>query len=467
MPDSVFLVPAAPSPELRLLLRIAGPIALAQIAQMAMGVTDSILLGGLGADALAVGGLSTTLFFTVLAVLQAMLGAGGVLIAQARGRGQPERVAPIHAMLLVLALLLCVPCLMILVQAGPLLRALHQPTAFVGPVTSFVHILMWGVPPALIGTGVVDAVLPALDAQGILLRVMPVVAVVNGVLNAALIHGWFGLPALGLDGSALATTLTMWGTAGTLLLMVHGRRHLRLLLWPARLRRADMVVLLRLGVPMMAAAGAEFMLFQVTGLQAATLGTHALAAHQVALSLTTITYVAAMALGQAANVRVAYWTGAAQPARARHAAQVAICTAMGGMGVVGGLIYLFRARIVAFYLDPSLAANADSVRIAMGALLVASVLQLADGAQAVVGGVLRGRGDAVVPMVLAILGYWGVGFPLGTWLAFRCGWGIVGLWCGIAVALAVVALMLAARAVRSLGDRWRVPGTAPATLSGP
>ncbi|MBB2160921.1 MATE family efflux transporter, partial [Gluconacetobacter sacchari] len=307
--------PASPRSELRLLLRIAAPIALAQIAQMAMGVTDSVLLGGLGADALAIGGLSTTLFFTVMAVLQAMLGAGGVLIAQASGRGERARIASIHAMLLVMALLLCLPCLAILGQAGALLRLMHQPEAFVAPVSSFTHILMWGVPPALIGTGVVEVVLPALDAQIILLRVMPAVAVVNGVLNAALIHGWFGLPALGLRGSALATTLTMWGSALVLLAMVHSRPHLRLLLWPLRPRAADMAVLLRLGLPMFAGAAAEIMLFEVTGLQAATLGPHALAAFQIVLSVTATTYMVTMALGQAANVRVAYWTGGNHPAR--------------------------------------------------------------------------------------------------------------------------------------------------------
>lgn len=239
MPDPACPDSSSPPGELRLLLRIAAPIALAQIAQMAMGVTDSVLLGGLGADALAIGGLSTMLFFTLLVMLQANLGAGGVLIAQARGSGDEGRIASIHAMLLVVALLLCVPFLALLTQAGPLLRLMHQPATLVGPVTSFLHILMWGVPPALIGTGVVEVVLPALDAQGVLLRVMPVVAVVNGVLNAGLIHGWFGLPAMGLRGSALATTLTMWGAALVLLAMVHSRPHLRLLLWPPRPRAAD------------------------------------------------------------------------------------------------------------------------------------------------------------------------------------------------------------------------------------
>ncbi|GAA4476433.1 MATE family efflux transporter [Gluconacetobacter asukensis] len=461
------LDPALPQSELRLLLRVAAPIALAQIAQMAMGVTDSVLLGGLGADALAIGGLSTTLFFTVLAVLQAMLGAGGVLIAQARGRGDRERIAPIHAMLLVIALLLCLPCLAILHQAGALLRLMHQPESFVGPVSSFTHTLMWGVPPALIGTGVVEVVLPALDAQIILLRVMPVVAVVNGVLNAALIHGWFGLPAMGLRGSALATALTMWGSALVLLAMVHSRPHLRLLLWPLLPRVADMAALLRLGLPMFAATGAEIMLFEVTGLQAATLGPHALAAFQIVLSVTATTYMVTMALGQAANVRVAYWTGAARPERVRRAARVAVGTAITGMGMVGCLIYLFRAPIVGFYLDPSVPANADSVRIAMAALLLAAIFQVADGAQAVLVGVLRGRGDAMVPMVLAIAGYWGVGFPLANWLAFRCGLGVIGLWGGIATALVVVALLLAARAVYALGRGRRAAGMPPeAEISG-
>ncbi|MFT8777955.1 MAG: MATE family efflux transporter, partial [Gluconacetobacter liquefaciens] len=136
------------------------------------------------------------------------------------------------------------------------------------------------------------------------------------------------------------------------------------------------------------------------------------------------------------------------------------------MGVVGCLIYLLRARIVAFYLDPSVPANAESMRIATAALLVAAIFQMADGTQAVLVGVLRGREDAMVPMVLAVAGYWGVGFPLANWLAFRCGFGVVGLWGGVATALVVVALMLGARVVYTLG-RERAAVTPPeADISG-
>uniref|UniRef100_UPI001F579C8C polysaccharide biosynthesis C-terminal domain-containing protein n=1 Tax=Komagataeibacter kakiaceti TaxID=943261 RepID=UPI001F579C8C len=112
--------------------------------------------------------------------------------------------------MLVVAVLLCVPELYCLAHVDTLLAWMNEPEAIRAPVSDFIRILMWAVPPALLGQGILTTALPVMGAQGILMRVMPFIAVVNGVFNATLIHGWFGLPALGLHGSAIATVITLW-----------------------------------------------------------------------------------------------------------------------------------------------------------------------------------------------------------------------------------------------------------------
>ncbi|AQU86462.1 MATE family efflux transporter [Komagataeibacter nataicola] len=424
--------------EFRSILAIAGPMGLSQFAQMLMGLTDDLLLGSLGAAALAIGGLATGTFFTLNAILAAMIEAGGILLSQARGRQDHASLGTTITSMLVVAIVLCGPELFCLYHIDTLLAWLHEPETIRAPVTGFVHILMWAVPPALLGQGVLTTALPVMGAQGILMRVMPCITVVNGVLNATLIHGWLGLPALGLHGSAVATVITLWCMPAILLAFMARRPELRTALRPRAHDWGHTAALLRTGLPMLAAAMAEVTLFQANSFEAARLGNAGLAAFQIMLGIGMQCFVLYLAMAQASNIRVGYWTGRNDPTMVRRTAGAGMVLGLMVACVVTLILALGRQTIIGFYLDATLPENAQAVHLALALLLVGAAFQVPDALQAIATGVLRGQGDTTIPMVLAIIGYWGLGFPAGIFLAFDEGMGVQGLWYGIGTGLVAV-----------------------------
>ncbi|GAB6966016.1 MATE family efflux transporter [Komagataeibacter kakiaceti JCM 25156] len=436
--------------EFRSLLAIAGPMGLSQFAQMLMGLTDDVLLGGLGATALAIGGLATGTFFTLTAILAAVIEAGGILLAQARGRQDHASLGTIITSMLVVAVLLCVPELYCLAHVDTLLAWMNEPEAIRAPVSDFIRILMWAVPPALLGQGILTTALPVMGAQGILMRVMPFIAVVNGVFNATLIHGWFGLPALGLHGSAIATVITLWCIPAIMLAFMARRPDLRAALRPRAHDWGHTLRLLRTGLPMLAAAMAEVTLFQANSLEAARLGDSALAAFQIMLGMGMQCFVLYLALGQACNIRIGYWTGRGDPAMVRRTAGAGMVLGILLACVATMVLALGRHSIIGFYLDMALPDNSTAIHMALGLMLVGAAFQIPDAIQVVATGILRGQGDTAIPMVLAVIGYWGVGFPTGVYLAFHRAMGPSGLWFGIGVGLVSVFILHGARII------WRM-----------
>ncbi len=440
------------------LLRLAVPLAIVSLSEMAMGLTDTVLLGGLGERAVAAGGLSGTLFFAIGASLQGALMAVGILAAQARGAGTERRIAGLYGTGLCLGLALSVPLFGLFSLAEPILRLLGEPAPLAHDVGTYLGILRWATPAYVAGLGTMRAILPAIDGAGLLLRVTPAMAVGNGLLNDALIYGAFGLPALGLRGSAIASAATLWSTVLVLFACLHGSRRRGRLVTPPRPDRCELAPLLRLGLPIMATIAGEVLMFLLASLAAGLLGTASLAAHQIVLGIGAFTFMVPMALGQAANVRVGLATGAGDRIAVRRAGLVAIGMAILVMGAIGLLLLCTPSLVASAFLNPSVTANRTALRIAVALLGILALFQVADGVQVVAIGSLRGMGDTRTPMVLAQVGYWLVGLPLGWLLAFRLGYGAAGLWTALAAALAAVAIMMATRFVwvtRSAGVTGR------------
>ncbi len=426
-------------------LRLAAPLALAQLAQMGMAVTDTVLLGSLGGAALAAGGLGAGLFFTIMILLQGVLSAISAMVAQARGAGRPERVPAIYWTGLMLALALSVPGILALGWVEPLLAALGEPAGLAHDVARYDRVLRWAAPATLVGMGVMRAFLPAIERPRLILWATLGAVAVNGVLNYGLIHGAWGLPRLGLLGSATASAITLTGSAVALLALLHGNPALRRFVRPVGIRAAELAELLRLGWPIGVTYGVELVLFQVAGLLAGLLGTASLAAHQMVLNVAATTFMVPFGVGQAASVRVGYWAGAGRPAEARRAGLVALALGAGFMACTALAMIAVPRGIIGLYLDLADPGNAGTIAIAERLLLVAALFQVVDGVQAIAAGGLRGLKDTRVPMLLAAAGYWAVGFPVGYGLGFPAGLGAPGIWCGLALGLAAVALLLTLR----------------------
>lgn len=425
--------------------RLAAPLAIAQLSQMAMGVTDTILLGALGPDSLAAGGLGANLFFVVVTLLQGVLTSVSVSVAHARGAQAENRVPDIYWTGLVMSVLLAIPAFALLSFAAPILAAFGEPALLAHNVGEYAAIVRWGAPGSLIGIGLMRSFLPAIGAAKRLLWVSLVGVLINGFLNYGMIHGVFGLPRLGFLGSACGTTITVWITALVLMAWLHLRPRYRHFVTAARPRLPLMGELFGIGWPVAITYGVESTLFLATGLMVGLLGEAQLAAHQIALNVASVAFMVPLAIGQAANVRVGYWSGAGQPLAARHAGFVALGLGVAFMSLSGLLLILAPHWIVGLYLHLDDPANAATVKLASSLLSVAAIFQIVDGMQTVGSGCLRGLKDTRVPMIAAAFGYWGIGFPTGYVLAFHLGLGTRGLWWGLAAGLASVALLMTLR----------------------
>ena len=455
--------------HLRALVKIAAPLSFSQLSEMAMNVTDTVLLGSLGATALAVGGMTTNLFFCTFITFQAALGGASILISRARGRAFAaqdalEDLSGIVSSGVVLALLLCLPVLAILLPAGSLLAFFNEPSQIVIQGSRFMHLLLLALLPNLVIIGLLRIILPAFGSERLLLWTMPGMAVMNGFLNAGLIHGRFGLPEMGLWGSACATIVTGWSVALLLVVLsrrqAHLKRHLRL----ARPDPRAMGEMLRLGLPMMGATGAELLAFQMTGLHAGALGAVSSAAHQIALSVTSTAFMISLAVSQAVNIRVAYWLGAGSPRAALRSTIGAMFLVLVWTSFTATILLFFPDYIAGFYLDAQSADAANVMPIAVSLLKIAGIFQILDGVQCVCAGALRGCHDTFMPMVLMVLTYVPVSIFGGDWLAFEGGYGAVGLWIGLATGLGILALILSIRLVITF--RRKLAGDEPAIANG-
>ncbi len=442
--------------ELLATVKLAAPLAGANLAQMVMGLTNAIMVGRLGGASLAAAGLGGALYFTLVMICQGILTAVAPLAAHAIGAGDRAAAERVGGAGMILAGLLAVPVLVLLSLAPALLGVLGYDDALAAEIARFVGAISWGA-PAFLGFVVLRSLLSARS------RVRPITVVLvlgvptNALLNWGLIFGHLGLPALGIVGSGCATAIVQWlmllSLAGYTLL---GPGTVRLKFDVNSLRRLGAIV--RLGLPISGLMALDVGLFNATGVLMGTLGGDALGAHQLAINFASLTFMVPLGIAQAATVRVALQLGSDDPAAARRAGFVALV--LGGllMLIPCGVMLLVPRPIVGIYLDLGDPANRGTAALAVELLAIAAFFQVFDGVQVIAAGALRGYRDTALPMAFAAAGYWGVGFASGWMLAFPLGYGAIGLWWGQALGLATVAVLLALR----LAYRSRaLPGAVP------
>jgi MATE family multidrug resistance protein len=426
--------------HLRQTILISLPIGAALLSEVGMGLISTVMLGGLGPQALAAGALGINVFITFLLVLQGLLTGVGVLAANWIGAGRTEEVPELYWSGVALAVLLTLPLFALLSAPAGLWRLVGAADALSADLAFYLHILRWAVPAGVVGIGMMRQFLPAIGLERMLLYVLPAGVVVHAGASQILIRGAFGFAGFGFAGSAAAVVVTLSLVAASMLALLHGPRFAHFVRF-APPRRATIVRLLHIGLPVAGIVVVEAGLFLVTGFLAARLGPGVVAAHMIALNVASLSFTVPLAISQAANVRVATAHGAGLALQARRAGFAAIMISMSFMGCAA-LFFSFAPHLIVHAYLPETAANAATAAIAVNLLRVAGVFQLADGTQVTASGALRGLQDVRVPMLLASFGYWGIGFWAGWFLAFRAGLGAVGLWWGLCAGLAVVAVSL-------------------------
>ena len=349
--------------ELRATFALAAPFAAANLAQMAMGVTNTVMVGRLGAIPLAAAGLGGMFYFTLGIVIQGVLFAVAPLAAHARGAGDRLAAGRIAGAGLVLAILLSLPFVAALTGLHHLLEVVGYDAGLAAEIDHYLRALAWG-GPAFLGFAVLRSVLAAFSHARSLMVVLLIGVAINALLSWSMIFGHLGMPALGVVGSGYASAVNQWLMLGGLALCIHWSADfadLHLLRDAVAVSWTEMASILRLGLPIGAIRGIEAGVFTATGILMGLLGAAALGAHQLVINCASISFMVPLGLSQAATVRVAYQVGAGRPFAARQAGFVALALGIGFMAAAALLMLMIPRSIIAVYVDTADPANRELV----------------------------------------------------------------------------------------------------------
>jgi len=426
--------------EMRATARLALPIALVQTGMMLMGVVDTMMVGHLSAQALASVALGNLYFWNVAAAGIGMLFALDPLIAQSVGAGDLGSVARNLQRGLLVAAGLTLLLGTLLLPSAAVLRFLGQPEAVVGDAALYTRLNLFGLFPFL-AFGVLRQTLQALQRTRAIVLTIVIANIANVALDWALIFGNFGMPAMGVAGSAWATTASR--VFMFVLLFALAWPELRPMVRPWRAEswdRGALGRLLVLGLPLAGHQLLEVGAFGTIGLLMGRLGTPEVASHQIAINLAALTFMVPLGVAMAASVRVGHAIGAAEMPRARAAAIASLVCGAAFMACTATLFLAFPHALARLF-------TRDAGVLALTATLIpiAGVFQVFDGVQAVAAGILRGVGDVRAALMVNLVGFWLCGIPVSTWLAFGLGLGAKGLWWGFVAGLGAVALFLLMR----------------------
>jgi len=423
------------------MLRLAAPLALTELGWVAMGVTDTIMVGRLPDSATAIGAasLGSTLFYTIGIFGSGIMLGMDTLVAQAYGARKLEECHRTMWNALSLACALSPLLMAFLLLFLPLFSRFGLAPALVVQTVPFLKALVWSTLPL----AVYFVLRRYLQAMGI---VKPIVFalisanLVNVLGNWMLIYGHLGFPGLGVPGSAWATCISrIYMVTVLVLAAVYYDRKRNSGLWLAsrRVELRRIRELLNLGLPAALQLLLEIGAFTFATFLIGKIGAVPLAGHQIALNVASVTYMVPLGIGSAAAVRVGQAIGARDAYGASHAGWMALFFSTLFMSCAGLVLFVFPQSIARIYTR-----QADVVHAGATLMLIAAVFQLFDGLQVVATGALRGAGHTRIPMLANLAGYWVIGLPLGAFLCFKLKLGAVGMWVGLCLALVLIGIAL-------------------------
>lgn len=430
------------------MLQLAVPVVLAELGWMAMTTVNTIMIGGLGPAAIGAIGVGSSVYYSLAIFGMGLLLGLDTLVSQSHGAGDKPDTHHSLAQGVYSALFIAVPLTIAFYYMPPVFNLLGinpEVTVLAGP---FLRTLGYGTLPLLFygafrrylqGIGHVRPVMFALVSANL----------INWLFNWLLIYGHWGLPKLGVVGSALSTCLARVYMAAVLLAAIW---------WFERgneagirgiLRKPDPERLLRLmalGLPAATQILLEIGAFGAAAVLAGRLTPVALAAHNIALNCAAITYMVPLGMSSSAAVAVGHAIGRGDPAHARRTGYIALALAAAFMSCSALAFLAFPLPILRVY-----TANAGVLQTGASLLAIAAAFQLFDGIQTVATGALRGVGNTRTPMLVNFAGYWLFGLPIGYWLCFNRHHGVMGLWWGLTLALMAISIVLLATWAR----HWR------------
>jgi len=428
--------------EARATATLAWPLVMTFLSETAIEMIDVVVIGRLGAGALASAALGVMSFFLFILLVVGITLSTASLAAQAMGARNPRQVRRVIRQGLWISALLGFPLAFVLLYAEPALVAMGQPPEAARGAQEYLNYLTWALP-----TGAAFMVLrnfaAVLNRPRLGLWVLLGAIPLNTFLDIGLVLGHFGMPRMGIAGAGLASLIAHALMFVVMLWMVTTVKPLARYNILGRFWRPDWTVfwrIFRVGGPIAGLMLVEFGLIGGALIMMGWVGANALAAHQIAIMLASVTFKVPLGIAQAATVRVGHAAGRRDLAGVARAGWMAMAMGVLFMGTMSVIMWIWPDALARIFLDASDPANAEVLVLAATLILIAAFFQVGDGAQTIGAGVLRGLNDTAVPMTFAMFGFWGLGLSAGYGLAFPAEMGAAGVWIGITIGLSFVAL---------------------------
>jgi len=431
------------------ILKLGLPLIASNVAQYAIHLTDTVMLGWYSVTALAAATVASTLFFVTFIVGAGFAFAVTPLVAAAAERDDEVEVRRVTRMGVWLSVIYGLIVMIPFFWAEDILLMIGQEPAVAALGHDYLLIALWGMIPALI-VMTLKAYLAALEHAAIILWGTVAAAVLNVAINYILIFGNFGAPELGIRGAAIASVVVQCATVGVFL--IYGLRVLPQYKLLQNMLKPDNEIMARvfwLGVPIGLTSLAEGGLFSASAIMMGWIGELELAAHGIAIQLASLTFMVHIGLSQVATIRAGRALGRDDGLGLRRGGVMAFVMS-GIFALVTVIIFLALPEgLVSIFLDPDEPARDAVLAVGVALVIMAALFQVVDAAQVMALGLLRGVQDTAVPMMMAVISYWVIGLPVSYLLAFPLGMGPVGLWLGLVVGLSVAAILLNLRFWRS------------------
>jgi MATE family multidrug resistance protein len=421
------------------MIRLAVPVVLSELGWMAQGVVDTIMVGKLGPAAIGAVAVGNAVYYTPSLFGIGLLLGLDTLVSHAYGRNDHEECHRWLAQGVYLACIVTPPLMLLIALASFGFARVGVVPEVAGMAGSYLRILNLSTLPLLL-YGAARRYLQGVGQVRVITVTFVLANLLNWFLNWTLIYGRLGMPALGVDGSAISTCVARLAMALALIGFAwryeRQRGHPLFRHWagPSVLKLKQMA---RLGAPAAGQILLEVGAWNLATVSAGYLTPVALATHSIALNYASITYMVPLGVSAAAAVSVGHAVGAGDLPRARRAGWLALGLGTSFMLLAAVVFLVAPEPLIALYTR-----DAQVLAVGPSLLWVAAAFQIFDGIQTVCTGALRGLGETRIPMFANFVGYWVLGLPLGLTLCFALHWGIYGMWIGLTLALIVIASML-------------------------
>jgi multidrug resistance protein, MATE family len=433
--------------EIKEFLKLAIPLTGVQLSQAVIGFVDTLMMGRMGLETLAAGGLASLTFSVFLFTATGVTMGISPIVATAYSANDKQQIEQVVRQGCLLVLGLSVPIAFCISNFDLLMRHLGQAETTLILGNTYLDIMAWGFLPAL-GFAMLRSVVSAMSHTRMVMSIAIGGTITNTIGNYILGFGKFGFPQLGIAGLAISSIITMWAMFLALVIYILTQKELKNYHFFRNLHQLDRQILsslVRIGLPIGIATSLEIGLFTIVTYLMGLLGTEVLAAHQIILQTIAITFMVPLAMSYAATIRVGQEIGQNNLIGAIRAGYVSAAIGLVFMIILAIILLVFPQQIIGIFIDTDNPQNATVIRLATGLMQIAAISQILDGPQKIFMGALYGLQDTRIPMLLSLVAFWGIGLSSGYWLGFHTDLGGNGLWIGQSIGIAISAAIFSWR----------------------